>query len=403
MERAHLKALLRATGCAEERGDWVFLRDPGWSRVERTEVESQLFAAGAAPPEAEVGWLCVRTGGTGGGVKFARHDEQTLAAAAAGFCGHFGLDRVNAVNVLPPWHMSGLMPRVRCAVTGGECLAWDWAHLEAGDRPNLPRRTDGWTLSLVPTQLQRLLRSAETIAWLRELRIIFLGGGPVWPSLAEDAARAELPVSLTYGMTETAAMVAALAPADFLNGLRSCGPSLPHARVTLTMDGAVKIAGESVFRGYFPLLRSERVFESGDSGHIDERGHIHLFGRRDLAIVTGGKKVWPDEVEAVLRASGEFVDVAVLGVPDDEWGEVIVACYHAGGRQPDIGRATALLAPHQRPKRFVPLTELPRNLQGKINRPALRVAVQARGESISPARERPLGDRRQAGTEPNQA
>jgi len=379
VERAYLKALLRATGCAEERGDWVFLRDPGWSGMERTEADAQLSAAGAVPPEGKSGWLCVRTGGSGGGVKFARHDEQTLAAAVAGFCRHFGLDRVNAVNVLPPWHMSGLMPRVRCALTGGECLEWDWSRLEAGDRPELPRRTAGWMLSLVPTQLQRLMRSAEAIVWLREFRLIFVGGGPVWPALAEDAARAGLPISLSYGLTETAAMVAALLPADFLKGVRSCGPSLPHVRVTLTSEGVVKIAGESVFRGYFPRLRSERVFETGDSGHIDEKGHLHLLGRRDWAIVTGGKKVWPDEVEAVLRASGEFVDVAVFGLPDAEWGEVVVACYLAGARQPDVVRATAPLAPHQRPKRFVRMTDLPRNPQGKVNRPSLRAAVQAGG------------------------
>ena len=65
-------------------------------------------------------------------------------------------------------------------------------------------------LSLVPTQLQRLLALPAAVAWLRGFRVIFVGGGPVWPELSDAAARAELPVSLSYGLTETAAMVTAL-------------------------------------------------------------------------------------------------------------------------------------------------------------------------------------------------
>jgi O-succinylbenzoic acid--CoA ligase len=94
-------------------------------------------------------------------------------------------------------------------------------------------------------------------------------------------------------------------------------------------------------------------------------------------IITGGKKVQPAEVEAALRASGEFADVAVVGVPDAGWGEVVVACYPAGGRVPDRTRAVATLARHLRPKRFVAIADWPRNAQGKLNRVALRTAALA--------------------------
>lgn len=368
MDRAELTALVRATGCAVERGGAIFLCDPHDPASERAQMDATMARAGAWA-DRDAGWLGVRTGGTGGVVKFARHDQATLGAAVRGFCAHFGFGRVNALDVLPPHHVSGLMARVRCAATGGEHRAWEWKRLEAGDTP--PVTEGDWVLSLVPTQLHRLMATPRTAEWLRGLRAIFVGGGPLWPQLADAAAHAGLRLAPSYGLTETAAMVAALRPEEFLAGARTCGAVLPHARVSVEADGVVNIAGESVFRGYWPELRAPAAsFSTEDLGAIDARGHLTIFGRRDDIIITGGKKVSPAEVEAALRASGEFDDVAVLGVPDPEWGEAVVACFPAG-RSPDTARAVAALAPHARPKRFVPIRDWPRNAQGKIDRAAL--------------------------------
>ena len=106
MERAELKSLLRATGVAEERGEFFFVRDP--QRVERLPAD-----VGSASSREGYGWLGLPTGGTSGRSRFARHDEVTLTTAVRGFCAHFGLERVNAVGVLPAYHVSGLMARVR--------------------------------------------------------------------------------------------------------------------------------------------------------------------------------------------------------------------------------------------------------------------------------------------------
>jgi O-succinylbenzoic acid--CoA ligase len=305
-------------------------------------------------------------------VKFARHDEATLGAAVRGFCAHFGMVRVNAIDVLPAHHVSGLMARVRCAATGGRHHAWDWKRLEAGELPELPEGE--WVLSLVPTQLQRLLGSPAAVAWLRRLKIIFIGGGPLWPDLADSAAEAGLRLSPGYGMTETAAMIAALKPDEFLAGVRSSGTIMPHARVTVEPhEGVLTVAGPSVFRGYWPERRDAREFRTEDIGRMDERGHLHILGRRDAMIITGGRKVNPAEVEAALRDSGEFLDVAVIGLPDQEWGESVIACFpRDDAREPNLARAVETLANHQRPKRFVAIAEWPRNAQGKLNRAALR-------------------------------
>jgi O-succinylbenzoic acid--CoA ligase len=370
-----LKALLRSTGCAVERGEFSFLCDPQWTAAERASVEAQISLASASQDAAR-GWIGIRTGGTSGAVKFARHDEETLRAAVRGFCTHFGLERVNAIDVLPAFHVSGMMTRVRCAATGGRHVAWDWKRLEAGQSPEVAE--GDWVLSLVPTQLQRLLELPAAVTWLRRLKIIFVGGGPVWSELADAAAAAELRVSLSYGLTETAAMVAALRPEEFLAGARSAGTVMPHARIAI--DGAenvLTVEGESVFRGYWPALRETRRFVTEDLARIDERGQLHILGRRDAMIITGGKKVHPEDVEAALRASGEFSDVAVVGMPDREWGEIVVACFPRGdSRAPDLTRAAAGLAAHQQPKQFFPIQDWPRNAQGKLNRAALKTAIE---------------------------
>jgi O-succinylbenzoic acid--CoA ligase len=379
MDRAELKKLVLATGCAEEHGGFVFLCDPHWSEAQRAQVAALQSKIQNRKSKIPSGWLCLPTGGTSGGIKFARHDEKTLAAAARGFCAHFDLGRVNAVGVLPAHHVSGLMARVRCAATGGIYLDWAWKNLEAGQRPVLPRLQGPWVISLVPTQLQRLLKSSSATNWLRGFKIIFVGGGPAWAGLLDAAARRKLRVSLSYGMTETAAMVTALRPEEFLAGERSSGRALPHARVTIAKTGVVAIRGESIFRGYFPATWRARNFATEDLGEIDLRGFLTVRGRRDAVIITGGKKVQPAEVESALRASGAFSDVAVIGVPDAEWGEIVVACYPLGKAKLKFSSVRQTiedrLSPFQRPKRFLAIAEWPRNAQGKVNRAALRAAA----------------------------
>lgn len=381
MERARLMALIRATGCAEERGTSVFLCNPQWGAAERGQLDKLIATANAANSReaGEQGWLCLPTGGTSGGVRFARHDEVTLTAAVDGFREHFGLRRVNAVDVLPPFHVSGLMARVRCAASDGDYVPWEWKRLERGEVPAISG--ENWVISLVPTQLQRLLGTREAVDWLRRFSIVFIGGGPSWPGLTDAAAEQGLRLSLSYGMTETAAMVAALKPEEFLAGDRSCGAALPHARIELSKDGAVVVSGTSVFRGYYPEFRAVRSFTTDDLGRLDERGCLTVLGRRDAVIITGGEKVNPMEVEAALRATGEFVDVAVVGLADPEWGQVVVACYPGGGGVPSWRTVEAIvvtrLATFKRPKRYVAISEWPRNQQGKLNRTELARAAQA--------------------------
>jgi O-succinylbenzoic acid--CoA ligase len=373
-----LEAFARA---AAGRGP-VFLADPLWTEAERRELAALIAAAGPNSsdlPGGGRGWLMVASGGTTGRIKFARHDEETLAAAVVGFCAHFQVQRVDWLGLLPLHHVSGLLAWFRTLLTGGSYHPWDWKRLAAGDRPARPRGSSCYCVSLVATQLQRLLAEPAAAEWLRGFDLVFLGGGPGWPELLEAAARERIALSISYGMTETAAMVAALRPAEFAAGARSCGRALPHARIMVGPDGRLSVDGPSLFRGYFPAWRSPGLFATEDLGRWDEEGRLRILGRRDAVIITGGKKVDPAEVEAVLRASGEFADVAVIGLADPEWGQSVTACYPAEQRPPDLVRVAGLLAglaTFKRPRRYLPAEPWPRNAQGKLNRAALQAALE---------------------------
>jgi len=358
----------------------VFLGNPAWSAAEQVEF-AQLPVAPVANTKAQLGlgWLMIPTGGSSGRLKFARHDSHTIAAAVKGFTQHFGLTRVNALGTLPLHHVSGFMAWMRCVMTGGEFRAANWKEVEAGAFAALPELADGWVTSLVPTQLERLLRVPAAVDWLCGFRLVFLGGAPAWPELLERAAEARVPLVLSYGMTETAAMIAAQRPEEFARGDRSSGLIMPHARVVFEDDEAICVSGRSVFRGYYPDWRHERkMFETADAGRLEATGKLVVLGRRDAVIITGGEKVQPADVEAVLKSASGCSRLAVLGIADREWGERVVVAYAADGgfvMERACAAAARELAAAQRPKSYVALADWPANEAGKLNRSRLRELV----------------------------
>jgi acyl-CoA synthetase (AMP-forming)/AMP-acid ligase II len=163
--------------------------------------------------------------------------------------------------------------------------------------------------------------------------------------------------------------------------------ALPHATPTIDADGRIRVRSASLFLGYWGddagALADAGEFVTSDLGRIDECGRLHVLGRADGWITTGGEKVDPGVVENAIRAAGLASDVAVVGVPDPEWGAIVVACVCGCDEERlDDVRAfvRARVSPHQIPKRWVRLAALPRNAAGKIDRRELTRLV-ATGES----------------------
>jgi O-succinylbenzoic acid--CoA ligase len=239
-----------------------------------------------------------------------------LSAAALRHSTQASLERVGArpgerwLCCLPATHVAGLQVLVRSLVSGTE--------------PVLADRADAATLaasgcshiSLVPTQLQRLLESGvDKSTPLAGFSSVLLGGAAAPAALLAAARDAGVPVVTTYGMTETC------------GGCVYDGVPLDGVRVKTGDDGRIWIGGPVLFSGYRggDRVPADGWFRTGDLGRLDGSGRLTVRGRADDVINTGGHKVIPGEVAAALESCPGVRDVAVVGQPDPEWGERVVA------------------------------------------------------------------------------
>ncbi|QIZ72026.1 2-succinylbenzoate--CoA ligase [Oxynema aestuarii] len=344
------------------------------------------------PPRTETPCILIPTGGSSGKIRFAIHTVRTLTASVRGFCEYFDRDRVNSFCVLPLYHVSGLMQFWRSLLTGGNLAIFpSYKAIPQQIPPNF--NPSNSFISLVPTQLQRLLTLPQAAAYLARFEAVLLGGAPAWSDLFATARTLNIPLAPTYGMTETASGVVTLKPEDFLAGNNSSGRVLPHARLKICTPtgetlkpgeiGMVAIAAKSLALGYFPQNEGNasnpfdfNFFNSDDLGYIDDRGYLQIVGRNSDKIITGGENVFPAEVEAAIRATGLVKDVCAIAVSDPDWGEAIAAVYVP--RSPDLSPehlSRALegnLAHFKRPKHWWAIEQLPRNDRGKLNREQLQ-------------------------------
>jgi O-succinylbenzoic acid--CoA ligase len=293
------------------------------------------------------------------------------------------------LNPLPLHHVSGLLPLVR-SLRWGARLCWlpsallrnPWQLLQ--DLP--PRSDQPVLLSLVPTQLQRLMASPDGLAWLAGCSVIWVGGAALSPPLATAARRAGLPLAPCYGATETAAMVCAMAPQEFLAGREGCGAPLEDVQLRIDpVTTAVQVRCHRLSPGCFRNgsfealpLSPEGWWCSGDGGHMEEN-HLRLKGRLDGAIHSGAETVFPEQLEAqLLEAASQrslpLAAVLLLAETDPEWGERLVALVRPEhGANPDalLGKLQTLAnswIPAERPRRWCLCPALSANAAGKWER-----------------------------------
>lgn len=219
-------------------------------------------------------------------------------------------------------------------------------------------------VSLVPTQLVRVLRSEQAVQALRSCAAVLVGGAATSTAVLTQARQAGIRVVTTYGMTETC------------GGCVYDGVPLPGARVRIGPGGRVLLAGPMLAVGYLddgpqPFVEEagRRWLATGDAGSLTD-GVLTVTGRIDEVIVTGGVKVHPAAVEAALAGAPEVAEVCVVGVPDAEWGELVTAVV-----VPAAGATAALPALRERagggphaPRALVTLPELPVRGPGKTDR-----------------------------------
>ena len=235
-------------------------------------------------------------------------------------------------------------------------------------------------VSLVATTLTRLLDAG--LERPPALRCALTGGGPVPAALLARARAAGVPVSLTYGMTETCSHTTTL-PLAAIDGRSartpaestSAGPPLFCTRVRTAADGEIEVAGPTLARG---VADEDGWLRTGDMGRLNGEGNLLVTGRKADTIVSGGENVAPTEVEAVLEEHPCVLEAAAVGRADERWGEAVTALVVVRNGAKLHGEelrahCAARLAPYKVPKE-VALVEgpLPRTRSGKLLRRELR-------------------------------
>jgi o-succinylbenzoate---CoA ligase len=359
--------LVELLEAAWARGDAACVLDPrldGAARAAQLDVlePTQVTGEDGEPVSLDGGRgveagdaLVVATSGSTSGPRAVVLTHDAVAASARATSARLGVSPSDDrwLCCLPCAHVGGLSVVTRALVTG---TALDvLPRFDAEDVAQAARR--GATLvSLVATALRRL---GDPSAF----RTIVLGGAAPPPALPRN-------VVTTWGLTET-------------------GSGVVYDGVPLDGVDVAALAGELYVRG--PMLarayrdgsaldavgpdRRPGWLATGDAGTVDADGRVEVLGRLDDVINTGGEKVWPAAVEAVLATLPGVAEVAVWRRPDPEWGERVVAYVVPDGDAPTLGdvrdHVSRVLAPWAAPKELVVVDALPRLASGKVTRRAL--------------------------------
>ncbi|MGZ8611629.1 MAG: class I adenylate-forming enzyme family protein [Actinomycetota bacterium] len=327
------------------------------------EPEATRLEEGVPVDEGVV--LVVRTSGTAGDPKLVQFDRGAIdgAVAASAFALE-ALPRDPWICCLPLAHVGGMLVLLRGVLLGAPVSVhptFDPALVEA-DR-------DVAFISVVPTMLGRLLDARVHLA---RFRSILVGGAHLPPGIRERAERAGANVIETYGLTESC------------GGVVYDGLPLPSVEMRVNEDGGIELRGPMVMLGYrFDAEATKRAFTDdgwlrpGDVGEIDFEGRLHVVGRIDDLINSGGEKIWPQEVEAALREHPKVAEVGVGGRLDAVWGQRVVAFVVPvdPASPPELWElrefAAGRIGRHKAPRELVVVEHLPQTMSGKLRRTAL--------------------------------
>lgn len=370
------------------------LDEPSRDGVDRFGIQSfstrntDADSAGDSPGlDADDVALVVFTSGTTGPPKGVRLTPSNLYSSAAASATRLGVTpRDGWLSPLSTYHVGGMAPFVRTTLYGTTGV------LQRGFDPERTAaalgRSDVSCVSLVPTMLARLMDHG----WRpdEDLRFVLLGGGPIPESLLDRCREQSVPVCPTYGASETASQVATATPRTALEAPGTVGRELSGVTVSILNGdvscepgetGQLVVEGPMVSPGYLDehagsTALSGGRFETGDLGYRDADGRLWVVGRADDVIVTGGENVRPTAVEAALTRHSEVFEAAVVGVPDQEWGERVVALVVPGETEPsadDVRSSLRGTVPEYALPKSIRFTDsLPRTPSGTVDRASVR-------------------------------
>ena len=343
----------------------------------------------------------LHTSGTTGRPKAIPLTNGALIRSLAGFAIEIG-DMVAGspqLQLMPMFHLAGLSQALQCLLTGGKLHV-----LPAFDANRVVDEIERNAIQFftaAPTIIAALVdevRGRPERPTLSSLREIQYGAAPMPEPLLRDAIDVlGCRFRQIYGMTEAQSFVSLLHPRDHVPGsprLRTAGQValgwevriVDHAGhdVAAGDPGELLIRSDALFPGYYrdpdataAAFTEDGWYRTGDVGTLDQDGYLSIVDRAKDMVISGGENIYPAEVEAVLRGHPDVDDVAVIGIPDERWGERVHAVLVArGGTNPGpdeiIGWTRERLAHFKCPRSVELVDELPRNATGKILKRDLR-------------------------------
>ena len=360
--------------------------------------EADAFAARPAlvplRPSRHQGSMVILTSGTTGRPRGARRSSGGLGSlgSAAGLLSIVPIRaRTTVVIAAPLFHAWGLAHGALALGLSSTVVVA--AHFDAEATLAAVHEHRARGLVVVPVMLQRILALGDDVSARYDtssLRYIASSGSPLGPALAVAVQQRFGPILYNaYGSTEVSLATIAT-PADLLVAPTTAGRAAAGATVRVLdgddrlvgvgVTGRVFVGSSSRFDGYTDGATKREVdglLSSGDLGHLDDAGRLHIDGREDDMIVSGGENVYPQHVEDLLAGHPSVLEVAVVGVPDDEWGQRLKAVVvRRAGATLDAREVRAYvrshLARHEVPRDVVFARALPRTVTGKVRRLELR-------------------------------
>jgi fatty-acyl-CoA synthase len=369
---------------------WVDEPDDGDGEGDGDGETLDALIAGASvarPPRAgRSAKLVILTSGTTGTPKGAPRDEPRSLAIVGGLLSRIPLRARETTELTTPmFHTLGLAAMALGLALGSTIVVH--RRFDPEETLDSLASTRATALVVVPVMLQRLVDLGEAeIAQrdLRSLRVIFVSGSAVGPSLVRRATDAFGPVIYNlYGSTEVAE--ASIATPDDLALDPATVGRPPRGTVVKILDedgtelpagktGRIFVGNHAQFEGYSGGGHKEQInglMSSGDIGHFDRRGLLFIDGRDDEMIVSGGENVFPAEVEHLLAGHEAIVEAAAIGVDDERFGQrlkaFVVVRSGASLTEDEVrGYVRENLATYKVPREVVFLDELPRNPTGKV-------------------------------------
>jgi len=362
----------------------------------------------ASPPPEEDRDIAVLlfTSGTTGDPKVAVLRHRHLAAYVISTVEFMGAEEDECALVsVPPYHVASVAAALTAIYSGRRTVYLPAFTPEAW--VDLAAREQATHAMVVPTMLGRILDVLETRGErLPSLRALSYGGGRMPPAVIERALGLLPHVDFVnaYGLTETSSTIAVLTAEDHRAAIGSDDPAvrrrlgsvgrpLPSLELEIRgpdgevlgpgQSGEVYVRGEQISGEYLhkKVLQDDGWFPTNDAGWMDEDGYLFVEGRLDDVIVRGGENISPGEIEDVLRQHPSIADVAVLGVPDNQWGERVACVVVVRDAPPSTDELAALVRGQLRSTKTPELWEfrsvLPYNETGKLLRRQLRAEMSA--------------------------